>query len=74
MNEVEKRIDQYLDDIQSHLEFLSDDEKEEILISVRSHIDEQIAQRSQGQPTLEIIKPFSRKWTAQNPMPRALTN
>ena len=56
MNEVEKRIDQYLEDIQSHLEFLSDDEKEEILISVRSHIDEQIAQRSQGQPTLEIIQ------------------
>jgi hypothetical protein len=56
MNEVEKRIDHYLDDIRSHLEFLSDDEQEEILISVRSHIDEQIAERSQGQPTLEILQ------------------
>jgi hypothetical protein len=56
MKAVENRIDQYLDEIKSHLEFLSDDEIEEILMSVRSHINDELAVQGQEEPTPEILE------------------
>ncbi len=56
MKVVENRINQYLDEIKSHLEFLGDDEIEEILMSVRSHINDELAVQGQGHPTLEMLE------------------
>lgn len=56
MKAVENRINQYLGEIKSHLGFLSQDEIEEILVSVRSHINDELAVQGQGQPTLEMVE------------------
>jgi hypothetical protein len=56
MKAVENRINQYLGEIKSHLGFLSEDEIEEILVSVRSHINDELAVQGQGQPTLEMVE------------------
>ena len=61
MKAVENRIDQYLDEIKSHLDFISDDEIEEILMSVRSHINDELAVQGQGQPTLETLEKVLRQ-------------
>ncbi len=53
---AEERIDQYLAAVASHLSSLSEDEKEEILNSVRAHIDNEFQIRSQDQPTLEDVE------------------
>lgn len=53
---AEERIDQYLTAVASHLSSLSEDEKEEILNSVRAHIDNELQIRSQNQPTLEDVE------------------
>lgn len=53
---AEERIDQYLKAVASHLSSLSEDEKEEILNSVRDHIDNELKIRSQEQPTLDDVK------------------
>jgi hypothetical protein len=55
MKAVENRINQYLGEIKSHLGFLSEDEIEEILVNVRSHINDELAVQGQGQPTLEMV-------------------
>jgi hypothetical protein len=56
MKAAEDRINQYLDEIRSHLEFLSEDEIEEILMSVRSHINDELAVHGQEEPTLEMVE------------------
>jgi hypothetical protein len=53
---AEERIEQYLAAVASHLSSLSEDEKEEILNSVRAHIDNELQIRSQDQPTLEDVE------------------
>jgi hypothetical protein len=56
LNPAEERINQYLAAVASHLSSLSEDEKEEILNSVRAHIDNELQIRSQDQPTLEDVE------------------
>ncbi len=53
---AEERINKYLEAVASHLSSLSEDEKEEILTSVRAHIDNELQIRSQDQPTLEDVE------------------
>jgi hypothetical protein len=51
-----ERINKYLSDVASHLTSLSEDEKGEILSSVRAHIDNELQMRGEGEPTLEDVE------------------
>ena len=52
----EARITQYLDEVESHLGALSEEERADILNSLRAHIDNEIQNRSRGHPTQEDVE------------------
>ena len=55
-NPVEERITRYLDNVASNLTSLSEEEKSELLSSVRTDIDNELQIRGESQPTLEDVE------------------
>jgi hypothetical protein len=54
-DDAQKKINQYLNEIRSHLPHLSPDEVEDILDSVRTHIDKEIGKYTLKTPTPELV-------------------
>ena len=55
-NPAEERINKYLNDVASHLNSVSKDERDEIISSIRAHIDNELQIRGEGQTTLEDVE------------------
>ena len=55
-NPAEERINKYLNDVASHLNSVSEDERDEIISSIRAHIDNELQIRGEGQTTLEDVE------------------
>jgi uncharacterized membrane protein YqjE len=54
--QIEARIGRYVEEVRAHLGDLTEEEIEEILSSIRSHIEGELHSRSEGQPTLEMVE------------------
>lgn len=53
---IEARISHYLAEVESHLSSLSEGERADILNSLQAHIDNELQNRSRGQPTQEDVE------------------